>query len=378
MANLVLTAENFAFGPIAKLLFVADLLVGHGHRLVFVGFGTSLQLAKSFPFDEIHKIDTDNPDFNRELENIISKADMVISSMELNSVIVAKRLKKPVVWIDCLFWFWKSIFEPVLDVDLYVREISMEDSSNEIKFGSIIKNLFNVGPILGKTRRTKRLRQALVSYGGGEATHWYKVGRDTNYPYILTKILSKYVDWSYFDQVIVTTGEHIVKELKERFPETSFKFMCLPHKRFIKELLQSEILFTTAGLVTTESAFEAEIPVLFLPSSNNSHYILLDELRERGLAPASVDLSDYMNKLNLRDKEETKSIAEVMKQLRELEKSEDIQKDIGKRINEFLQNRIKWAGNSVTAGKKFMTSLGGNGAKTVADKIEQMIEEKKL
>ena len=378
MAKLVLTAENFAFGPIAKLLFVADLLVGHGHRLVFAGFGTSLQLAKNFPFDEIHEIDTDNPESKEELENIISKADMVISVMDLNSVIVAKRLKKPVVWIDCLFWFWESIFEPVLDVDLYVRELSMEDSSNEIKFGSKIKNLFNVGPILGKMTRTKRVRQALVSYGGGEAARWYRVGHDTNYPYLLTKILSEYVDWSYFDQVIVATGEHIVRELKERFLDASFKFMCLPHDRFIKELLQSEILLTTAGLVTAESAFEAETPVLFLPSSNNSHYILLDELRERGLAPASVDLSDYMNKLNLRDKEEAKSIAEVMKQLRELEKSEDIQKDIGKRINEFLQNRNKWAGDSVIKGKEFMTSLGGNGAKTVADKIEQMIEEKRL
>lgn len=378
MTKLLLTAENFAFGPIAKLLFVADLLLRYKHYLVFAGFGTSLQLAKNFPFDEIHEIDTDNPDSNKELENIISKMDMVISSMDLNSVIVAKRLKKPVVWIDCLFWFWESIFKPVLDVDLYVREVSMEDSSNEIKFGHKIKNLFNVGPILGKMKKTKRLRQALVSYGGGEATHWYKVGRDTNYPYLLTKILSECVDWSYFDQVIVATGEHIVKELKKKFSDASFKFMCLPHDRFIKELLQSEILLTTAGLVTTELAFEAETPVLFLPSSNNSHYILLDELRERELAPASVDLPDYMNKLELRYKQEAESIAEVMKQLREFEKSKDIQNDVGEKINELLQNRNKWVSDSVIKGKEFMISLGGNGAKTVADKIKQIIKEKGL
>ena len=378
MAKLVLTAENFAFGPVAKLLFVADLLSKKVHRMEFAGFGTSLQLAKHFPFDAIHEIDTDDPSSKNRLEDIIAKADMLISSMDLPSVVVAKQLKVPVVWIDCLFWFWESIFEPVLDVDLYVRELSMEDSANEIEFGPKIKNLFSVGPILGKIEKTKRIHQALITYGGGEASHWYKVGRDTNYPFLMTSILHDHVDWSQFDRIIVATGEHIVRELRRKFKGTHFEFECLPQYKFLHELLCSEILITTAGLVTTESAFQYETPILFLPSSNNSHYILLDELRNRGLASASVELSDYMPTLNLRGKEEKQSIAEVMEQLRKLEQSKNVQAKIGKKIDGFVRSRKEWSLESARRGKKFIDSLGENGSIAVANKIDQMLSEKGL
>lgn len=376
MAKLVLTAENFAFGPISKLLFVADLLLKKGYCMEFAGFGTSLQLAKHFPFNAIHEIDTDDPSSKKKLEEVIAKADMLISSMDLPSVVIAKQLKVPVVWIDCLFWFWESIFEPVLDVDLYVRELSMEDSANKIEFGPKIKNLFSVGPILGKIEKTKRIHQALITYGGGEASHWYKVGRDTNYPFLMTSMLQNYVDWSQFDRIIVATGEHIVWGLKQKFQDTHFEFECLSQNKFLHELLRSEILITTAGLVTTESAFQYGIPTLFLPSSNNSHYILLDELRNRGLAPASVELSDYMPVLNLRGKEEKQSIAEVMEQLRKLEQSQEIQAKTGKKIDEFVQNRKKWALKSTGKGKKFIDSLGRNGSIAVANRVEQMLSER--
>jgi hypothetical protein len=378
MARLLLTAENFAFGPICKLLFVVERLtsLNSKHELIFAGFGTSLQLAKKFPFSKIYEIDTDNPNSQTELQNIIQNSDIVISSMDLPSVIIAKKFNKPVVWIDCLFWFWDSIFEPVLDVDLYIRELSMNDSSNETKFGPKIKNLVNVGPILGQINQKTRINQALVSYGGSEATHWYKIGRDTNYPFVLTNILINFVDLEHFDQVIITSNEKVVNELKKKFKNSLFQFSCLPHNQFLTELSRSKILLTTAGLVTTESAFEAKTPILFLPSSNNSHYLLLEELRNRGLAPASVELSDYFPKLSLRNKPEEKSIAEVMYQLRILEKSPEIQKEVGTEITNLINNFQSWSDKSIIEGKKFVESLGGNGAEVTARKIEQLIIEK--
>lgn len=141
MAKLVLTAENFAFGPIGKLLDVADLLWDQGHELIFAGFGTSLQLAKNFPFKTIHEIDTDNSESNAALEAVITQADMLISSMDIPSIVVAERLGKLTTWIDCLFWFWDSIPKPVLNVDLYIIERLMDDRTNEKKYAAKIKNL---------------------------------------------------------------------------------------------------------------------------------------------------------------------------------------------------------------------------------------------
>lgn len=375
MAKLILTAENFAFGPIGKLLNVADLLKEQGHEMEFAGFGTSLQLAKHFPFSAVHEVDTDNKASIPALEAIVAKGDMLISSMDLASIIVAKRLGKPAVWIDCLFWFWDSIPEPLFDIDLYIREKSMDDSVNDAKYSSKIKNLYNVGPIIGRVKDTKRKRQALVSYGGGEASYWYKAGSDTNYPFVMTNILLNSVNWIQFDEIIIATNERIATELARRFPQVPFEFVFLPYGRFLLELAQSEVALITPGLVTAETVFELGTPTIFLPPSNNSQYIQLDEFNERGLALASVHLSDFMDKLDLRGKPLHESIQEVLKQLRELERSTEIQSKIGESINELVKTREKWSRESVSRGIKFINSLGGNGAQTAADKITQLTTE---
>lgn len=373
MARLLLTAENYAFGPIGKLLYVADLLKNRGHTLIFAGFGTSLQLAKNFPFDEIHEIDTDNPEFNSALEAVISKSDVLISSMDLSSVIVANHQRKMVVWLDCLFWFWDEIPEAVFGVNLYIKERSLNDAVNDKKYGAKIKNLVSVGPIIGTFKKLARKNQALISLGGGQATHYYKVGEDTNYPFIMADILLKHVDWSSFGKILFATSETIVTELKKRFPAVIFEFTTLAHNKFLEEMSQSQILLTTPGLITAQDAFYSETPIIFIPPSNDSQYLQLEQLRNLGLAPASVGLVDFLQKLNLFHIPVAKSTRLMLLQLRELEQSPEIQLKIGIRINELVKNREPWLKDSVKKGKKFIDSLGGNGTQSAADQIIQLL-----
>jgi len=378
MAKLVLAAENFAFGPIGKLLDVADLLKEQTHELVFAGFGTSLELARNFPFNKIHEIDTDNPNSNSALESVISQADMLISSMDIQSILVAKKLGKLTTWIDCLFWFWDSIPDQVLDVDLFIRERLIEDSENEKKFGPRIKNLLSVGPIIGRIENTIKKHQALISYGGAEAPYWYKAGRDTNYPFIMTNILQKNIDWTLFDRIIVATNERVAKELTDRFKNTPFEFACLPHDTFIKELSQSEIILITPGLVTAELSFASKTPTIFLPPSNNSQYLQLDEFRKYGLAPASVHLSDFMTKLDLRGMPLRDSTKEVLKQLSEFEQSQLIQTQVGTSINNLMLTRKKWSDEFISNSSKFLDSLGGNGTPATVKSINQLLTVNKI
>lgn len=378
MANLVLTAENFAFGPIGKLLDIAPLLLEQKHNLVFAGFGTSLQLAKNFPFRKVHEIDTDNPESSKELGIILSQADMLVSSMDIPSITLAKKLGKLTTWLDCLFWFWDSIPEPVLDADLFIRERLMDDTKNEKKYGSRIKNLYTVGPIIGKMDKAKRKKQVLVSYGGGEAPYWYKAGSDTNYPFMMTELLLKNVEWYQFDRVIVATSERIVKELSEQFVNIPFEFMCLPHDQFLKELSQSEVVLITPGLVTAELSFESGTPTIFLPPSNNSQYLQLDQFVERNLAPASIHLSDFMPRLELQGIPLKESTQMVLKQLHELSQSSDIQLKIGSRIKELIEKRKGWSKIFIDNGRKFIDSLGGNGAQATADEINKLLASRGL
>ncbi len=377
MSKIILTAENFAFGPISKLLFIAELLNKRNHTLCFVGYGTSLQLAKKFPFDEIHELDTDSKFSAEALKELISKADILVSSMDLPSVNIAKQQHVPVAWIDCLFWFWENIPEATHDVDAYIRELTVNDSKNEDKFREKINNFYTVGPIIGQAKISRKEKKALVSFGGGEASYWYKVGKDTNYPFVMTSILDSYVDWGYFETIIVASNENIVKQLKEKFPNTVFTFTILSQHDFLEELSQSEVLLTTAGLVTTESAFQQQTPTIFLPSSNNSHYLLLEEFKKLQLAPASIQLSDFMEKLNIDGTPPHKSMKAVMQQLKEFENSEDVQKKVGKKIDLLLKTRHEWANKQISDGKRYLDSLGGNGAETTVTIIENVLKQRR-
>lgn len=373
MAKIVLTAENFAFGPIGKLLDVAELLVNSGHSLTFAGYGTSLQLAKKFPFQKVYEIDTDDPKSAGRLESIISAADVLISSMDIPSVVIAKRLGKLTVWLDCLFWFWDKIPDEVLTVDLYIRERSMNDAKNDKKFARLIKNLFSVGPIIGRVEKRKRRQKALISFGGGEAAYWYRFGHDTNYPVLMTQLLLNYVNWKKFKQVTVATNEKIIKQLKEKFPNAPFKFACLAHGDFIREMTESKVILITPGLVTAEIAFYSETPTIFLPASNNSQYLQIEEYLDRRLAPASVQLFDFMPRLKLDKLPATEKMKVVLSQIRQFEQSTEIQTKVGNKINRLIVDQSLWEKQFIESGRDFINKQGGNGAQTAVDKINDFI-----
>lgn len=376
MINIVLTAQNFAFGPIGKLLYVTEILKERGYRLTFVGYGTSLQLARKFPFDSIFEIDTDDPKNIKQLESIISHSDVLISSMDIPSIDIAKKLKKPVVWLDCLFWFWDKIPPSTYDVDLYLSERFLDSSVNDKKFRSKISNFVVVGPIMGKIEKGKIKNQVIISFGGGQATHFYQAGRETNYPFLMTSILLENVDWSSFNRVIFTTSESIVLELKKRFPDATFEFTTLAHNEFLKEVAESKLLLTTPGLITAEAAFFSGTPTLFIPASNDSQYLQLEELRIRGLAEASVGQMDYMPHLELKHIPGIESTRLMLEQLRELEKLPNIQKEIGIKINELIKNQDAWSQKSIENGKNYINAFGGNGAESAANEISKLIASK--
>lgn len=189
----------------------------------------------------------------------------------------------------------------------------------------------------------------------------------------MTNILFKSVDWSQFDKIIVATSERIAKELAKRFPKTPFEFACLPHDKFLRDLSQSEIILITPGLVTAELSFESGTPTIFLPPSNNSQYLQLDQFLKQGLAPAHAHLSDFMPRLELHGIPLRDSTQMVLKQLKEFEQSPEVQARVGARINKLVEDRKKWSSEFISKGRKFIDSLGSNGAYAAAEKIKQIL-----
>jgi hypothetical protein len=227
---------------------------------------------------------------------------------------------------------------------------------------------------MGTVKKRIRTKQAIISFGGAQATHVYQVGKDTNYPFVMTDILSQYVDWSDFNRVILATSERVIEQLKIRFPKIPFRFTTLAHDTFLKEMSRSQVILITPGLITTQCAFYSETPVIFLPGSNDSQYLQINDLRKLGLAPASVGLNDFLPKLDLLHLPGSESTRLVMEQLRLLERSTETQVQIGSRLNELVRTRDVWSKDSVVKGKAYIDSLGGNGARQAAEKIETLLQ----
>ena len=102
MAKIIATAENFSFGPAGKLVTVCQKLIDQGHELTFIGEGTAYQLASKLNFHKIYRFDTDSKEF-MYWEKTFKKADALLSSVDRSSVILAKKIGLPVIWLDMLF-----------------------------------------------------------------------------------------------------------------------------------------------------------------------------------------------------------------------------------------------------------------------------------
>ena len=379
MAKIIAVAENYAFGPIAKLLTITKRLKELGNEITFIGFGSAYQLGLREKFDKIIKVDTNAKDFPTLMENEFKLNDLVLSSMDRSSVLLAQKLNIPVIWLDILFWWYDEIPDYLLKVDCYIKQDTLYDEDNHIRYAHKIKNLHSVGPMidLNSEKVVRKRRQTVVAFGGMEADGVYKIGIDSNYPYILTEILVNQVDFSNFERALFTGNERIIKELNKRYGSNKFIFETLPHVKFIAELASSKLAIIVPGLETPLESFKNSVPTIFLPPSNSSQYMQLDNFSREGIALMSIHLADYYPRLEYMSKSLEERMKIFLDQLHIFETDKASHSDIAKRINNFIRND-KLHIKQITAQNKFMSSLKPNGTKLCIEIISKFIQQKGL
>jgi len=381
MAKILVTAENFAFGPVSKLVTVAEELIKRGHELTFIGEGTAYQLGSKVRFKKIYRFDTDSKEFIEWGEKIFKKADVVLTSGDRSSVILCQKLNIPIIWLDILFWWWDEIPKFLWNVDLYIQQNSLDNKRNSLRYKNKIKNMKVVGPIIDLGYKNSRVKkQLLLGFGGMEAKGWYKIGKDSTYPYTIAKLIMKMVDVGKYEKVLFVGNERITNDLSKKFGNKKFVFKMLPHKEFLKEMAESEDVLIIPGLETPLEAFAYEKPILFLPPSNSSHYVELDEFRKLHLANKinSLHFADYYPYRNLAGGNLRKIMEIFLKELKKFENSPEILEDCAKRINRYLNLTQKTKNKQKLYQRKFMSKLGKNGLKETINLIESFIEKNKL
>ena len=380
MAKIIATAENFAFGPASKLVTICQCLIENGHEVSFVGEGTAYQLASKLNFHHLYKFDTDSKDFMSWGVDLFKNADVLLSSVDRSSVILAQKVGLPVIWIDMLFWWWDEIPEYLLNADLYIQQNSVKNERNMKKYKDKIKNMKIVGPILDTSYKNLPLKkQLLVAFGGTEAAGWYKIGTDSNYPYTISKLIVEQVDTDKYDSVIFAGNEKIMADLNKKYGNKKFQFKILSHDQWLQEVASSQDLLVHPGLETVLEVIAYERPAFFLPPDNSSAYVELDEFTHKGVATKenSIHFAVYFPHKNLLGRNLRVIMAEFMEELREFEASEEILKDCAKRINSFIYLPSDQKARQILKQKEYMLEFGDNGLDETIRIINQFLQKHK-
>ncbi len=364
MSKIIATAENYAFGPAGKLVTVCKHLINQGHQVIFVGTGTAYQLASKLNFNKIYEYDTDSPSFMDWGVDIFKGADALLSSIDRESVILAQKVNLPVIWLDMLFWWWDVIPEFLFDVDLYIQQNSVKNKRNMKKYGDKIKNMKVVGPIIDTSfKNVPGKKQLLVAFGGIEAAGWYKIGKDSNYPYTITKIIINDVDTSKYDKVLFAGNEKIMKDLNQKYGSKKYIFKILSHDDWLREVAASKDLLIHPGLETVLEVIAYEKPAFFLPPDNSSGYVELDEFRRKKVASKtnSIHFADYFPHKDYLGRNLRKIMEEFMAEMREFEASNEILDNCAKRINRFINLSQARKNKQILKQKMYMNEYGNNG-----------------
>jgi len=375
MVRIIVVAQNYAFGPIGKLLTITPYLKKAGHEIHFIGEGTAYQLGSKEDFDSISRIDTDSPDFEEKMGDAFKKANILLSCMDMSSIRLAQKVGLPTIWLDTLFWWRNEIPDYILNVDCYIKQDSVSDDRNKQLYGPKIKNLKSVGPLVDlsvlETRREKN--QVIVAFGGMEAKGWYKVGKETNYPFLLKKLL-ELVDFSEYESVLITGNERVIKEM-DSMKKTNHKFIfqTLQHSKFAQELANSKLAIMAPGLETPLEAFSYNVPTIFLPPSNASNYMQLNSFIQENVATMKIHFTDYYDEIQMLDKGFRERLYLYLEQLHIFEQDTKAQEDVVKKLNSFVKNKQLQAAQAIRQ-KEYIERLRGNGIKDCVDIMTSFIK----
>ena len=211
------------------------------------------------------------------------------------------------------------------------------------------------------------LPMLLISYGGMESS-LTKPGVNTNYPFILTKIImDALMENNPFDKIIITGGMKVINSLSKTYKVKNVHFKHLPHDQFLKTLAHSFKVLISPGLTTIYEIFAYGKPVMFLPSQNYSQYLQLKKLRELELALFSFDWSDVME-TQIREYEiEEKGVKKVLDCIKKFEIDILAQQKLKKDILKFFTKPYSNFTHIIKRQKEYYESLGPNGGKKIAE-----------
>jgi hypothetical protein len=371
MASIICDASPFCFGPISKLITIANYLSEH-HDITFLASGTSYELAKKANFNVIEC----NTLYERELrqhEKLIRESSLYVNVMNRRSSAFVHG-KTPQAFVDSLFHMWDSIPDHVLKSDFYFIQNFTGMESQHKKFD--IKNKIVVGPIIDDRfvdRSGEKKNQLLVDFGGMESRYTV-VGEHTNYPFIVSDLIIESLENYDVESIVFAGSARPMKLLKKRHVDKyNVDFRSFSHEYFLKELSKTKYFLKSPGLTSTFESFFYGVPTYFLPPQNYSQSLNLLRLRNNNVASKSIDWVDFYKDSVIDDnQEETVGVASVLDSISRFEKDTVSQERFKTILKGFFETDDH---GLIEKQYDFFDGCGNNGAREIVRHINLFLGE---
>ncbi|MFA6268526.1 MAG: hypothetical protein WCW13_05395 [archaeon] len=362
--NILCDAVPFCFGPISKIISVAEHLYSNNAKLTLLAFGTSKELGTKSKLFNIVDCNSENPQDLENHKSLFNEADVFITSMNTTATEFALNLGKPVIYIDSLFWMWDSIPETFAKIDKYFVQNFFNSKESLGKY-PFLKNVEFVGPIIDDSQPIQNTKEdfVLVNFGGMESA-LIQIGKNSNYPFIIGKIIIDELEKSG-QEAFICGNDKVLQKLLHDKPK-NVHIGGKSHKEFLELLRKTKLLITTPGLTTSFEAFHYGAPTVFLPPENYSQFLNLKEFRKQKVAQYSFHWMDIYPNLNLvAGEDETAGVCKVLEAIKKFETDTESKHKLEQFINTILSTQEFDADNQ----QEYLNSLGKNSSKYIADYI---------
>ncbi len=377
MKKILIYAAPFSYGPTGKALSLASHLKDL-YQVELAGYNTSYELMKldrNLPL-----INYKFRDFEELNDPTLLDYDLIISCSDLKLASRANQLGIKSIMLDSLFWWIAPSLEEILSTDAYVVQDFLGVQEALSALPQNCSNIYKVGAVLRKDidklkDQNQRENHILINYGGLESPY-VKVPRDSNYPFIMTKLLTGlFREYSSF-KFTVTGNSQAMRILSRDYSAyENVKFETLQHDDFIACIAKSKLILTSPGIETFyESIFLATPSVLLLPNNSSQYWQLLALINSGIESP--VCHYNYYGKMceHERDFDEANEIKTVLKSLDYLSESKELLNSYIANLYFLIDARLS-SNLDVYEQKKqeYMKTIGGNGGETMVSVVKELI-----
>lgn len=289
MADIVLTAAPYCYGPTAKALCLATELMRR-HRLTYVGDEPGLSLARAAGLHEVIE-NRDRDCWGPPALRALARASCLVSALDGRAIKQAKTAGVPGIFLDTLLWLRSAPLPFTPDAQLYIAQKFLRPPSSSVTRD--LPHLRMVGSILpdglAPLPRPRANRRIVVNFGGLTS------------PVMQSEADIRYISWiisalgrtslQTFDLVVCIPLHLDAAASMARALLPAATIISPPLATFHQSIARCDVLLTAPGLETVLEAGILSRPIVFLPPHNGTQMLQLAEYTRHGVGDASPALA---------------------------------------------------------------------------------------